>query len=203
MISPNVSKRYTSILFVLFSLFTFATHAGEIIPIGEYVSLPVPTPSWKKKIFSKISEASPSTIQKWSHLGAGTIGGQLALVQAVNTWVNSQIKYTEDKDSIWRDANESLELKQGDCEDFAITKMQVLENLGVPQENLFLVIAYDQLIKQEHAFLLVRTDQGYFALQNATDIVIPSAKIRDYIPRFAFSGDEAWSFGRLVTKDYP
>src|SRR3546814_2898490 len=59
-----------------------------------------------------------------------------ALLARVNTWVNHEIAYRNDRQlfgtsDYWADAATTLARKTGDCEDFAILKMQMLAGAGV------------------------------------------------------------------------
>lgn len=86
-----------------------------------------------------------------------------ATLTAVNSWTNSSIHYVEDRQLYgeadhWATAGETLRRREGDCEDIAIVKMQLLAAYGVRRENMSLVIAHDLARGADHALLVVKLD---------------------------------------------
>jgi predicted transglutaminase-like cysteine proteinase len=95
----------------------------------------------------------------------------------------------------WATAAESLRRGQGDCEDYAIAKMEILRAAGVPARDLNLVIVRDLVRRQDHAVLAVRTDDGFVILDSSTDRVMFAADVRDYRPIMTFNSQGAWIHG--------
>lgn len=60
----------------------------------------------------------------------------------------------------------------GDCEDFQLTKRQILVGLGLPRRAMRMTVVLDDL-GEGHAVLTVRTDAGDLILDNKTDAVLP------------------------------
>lgn len=133
------------------------------------------------------------------YLGKRAVSG-VQLLQQVNRWANQRIRYVEDKElfgkaDYWAGANTTLQLNQGDCEDIAIVKMQLLVAAGVRREDMFLTIARDLTRKADHAVLVVRTDEGYFLLDNAVDRVLDASQSYDYRPVVSFNNKKSWLHG--------
>ena len=119
---------------------------------------------------------------------------------AVNRWVNQRIAYAEDRDQYgvadyWAGARRTLKAGRGDCEDIALTKMQILAAAGVPRKDMILTIARDLARNADHAVLIVRTDDGYRLLDNATDEVLDAAPQHDYRAILSFGDETRWLHG--------
>ena len=87
---------------------------------------------------------------------------------AINDRINSSIKPVEDGQiDRW-----SPYVKEGDCEDFALTKQRELIRAGWPSDALLITTAFlpDGVY---HAVLVVRTDRGEFILDNLNKAVLP------------------------------
>ncbi|MCT2558914.1 transglutaminase-like cysteine peptidase [Tsuneonella sp. YG55] len=119
---------------------------------------------------------------------------------AVNRWVNHRIAYTEDREQFgvadyWAGARKTLKSGKGDCEDIALTKMQLLAAAGVPRDAMILTIARDLVRNADHAVLIVRTEAGYRLLDNATDEVLDAAPQHDYRAILSFGDEGRWLHG--------
>lgn len=121
-------------------------------------------------------------------------------LEAVNRWVNARITYVEDselfgKADYWAGPSRTLALGQGDCEDYAILKMHLLEAAGIAREDMTLTIARDLVRRADHAVLIVKTEAGLKMLDNATDEVLDGEQPMDYRPVLSFSADRKWVHG--------
>ena len=121
-------------------------------------------------------------------------------VAAINSWVNARIRFAEDRASggqadRWASAAESLRSRRGDCEDYAIAKMQMLRALGVADEDLYFVVARDLVRRADHALLVVRLDGRLVTLDNQTDRLLDASQSNDYRPIFTYAGTQAWMHG--------
>ena len=121
---------------------------------------------------------------------------------AVNAWANKRIRYVEDvklfgRADYWAGARTTLRLKAGDCEDIAITKLQILAAMGVARSDLFLTIARDLARHADHALLVVRMNGRFWVLDNATDQLIDANERLDYQPVLSFSANRKWLHGTV------
>ena len=71
----------------------------------------------------------------------------LGLATKVNNWVNNNVIFKSDQEShgvadYWQTLRETLKLRTGDCEDYAIAKWSLLQQYGVPQNQLQLWYGY-------------------------------------------------------------
>ena len=127
-------------------------------------------------------------------------GPSAATLTAVNRWTNSSIHYAEDRQLYgqadhWATAGETLRRREGDCEDIAIVKMQLLAAYGVKREDMSLVIAHDLARDADHALLVVKLDGRMWLLDNSTDQVLDAAQAYDYRPILSFSEGKKWIHG--------
>jgi len=121
-------------------------------------------------------------------------------IAAINSWVNARIRFVDDRAGHgradhWASAAQSLRSRTGDCEDYAIAKMQMLKALGVADEDLYFVIARDLVRHADHALLVVRLDGRLVVLDNETDRLLDAAQTNDYRPVFTYAGTQAWTHG--------
>ncbi|MGX7951593.1 transglutaminase-like cysteine peptidase [Tsuneonella sp. HG249] len=150
-----------------------------------------PTQKWHSAREDAISEPGP-----WDELlaQAGKIPGTDP-VAMVNQWVNWHVSYRDDPaGDEWAPASATLRRGFGDCEDFALAKMGLLLALGVPSDDMYLVVLRDQR-QNDHAVLAVKRDGAMFVLDNRTDKMLPAEAIADYTPVLSFSGAFAWTYG--------
>ena len=124
----------------------------------------------------------------------------LELIGNVNRWVNREIDYVEDRDlfgqaDYWAGARRTLRLGKGDCEDFALTKLQLLAAAGIDRDDMFLTIARDRVRNADHALLVVRFEGRYLVLDNATDQVLDGEPSHDYLPVLSFNNTRSWLHG--------
>ena len=180
-------------------------------PLGAY-SYAEPASSTPDLFGSKAIRVSTTRLDaQWRRVSHVSGGGASSLIRAaytdraqqlaqVNRWVNHAITYAEDsrvygRPDYWANASESLSRGKGDCEDFAIAKMQLLRAMGVPQRDLYLVIVRDLVRRADHAVLAVRTDNGFMVLDSNTDKVLPQSQVNDYRPILTFNSEGSWIHG--------
>ena len=95
----------------------------------------------------------------------------------------------------WTTASETLRRGRGDCEDYAIAKLQMLRSAGFSDRDLYLVVARDLVRRSDHALLVVRAGGRMLVLDNGTDLILDSDEISDYRPVLTFAANGAWTHG--------
>lgn len=133
-------------------------------------------------------------------LSAGAQPSRRDMVAAVNRWVNGRVQFAEDsvnygKRDYWADAGETLRRGKGDCEDYAIAKMQILSALGIAREDMFLTLARDTIRRADHAVLVVRLDGQPLVLDNGSDALLDGSVANDFRPVYSFSGNRRFLHG--------
>ena len=125
---------------------------------------------------------------------------RLEQIDAVNRFVNARVEFTNDARQfgsvdLWLAAGETLRRGRGDCEDFAIAKLQMLRRAGFAEKDLYLVILRDLRRQADHAVLVVRAEGRLLVLDNGTNRIVDSDTIPDYRPILTFSGNRSWTHG--------
>ncbi|MFN3619414.1 MAG: transglutaminase-like cysteine peptidase [Sphingorhabdus sp.] len=128
---------------------------------------------------------------------------KLQQLEMVNRWVNRNIAFGEDQAvysqaDYWAPASETLRRGIGDCEDFAIAKMEMLSALGIARADMRLIIARDLVRNADHAVLVVKLDNGSVMLDNVTDRLLDGRIPNDYRPIMSFSQNAKWVHGYSV-----
>lgn len=122
-------------------------------------------------------------------------------IEAINHYVNSRVRFADDsrlhrRPDVWAAANDTLRRRRGDCEDYAIAKLQMLRAAGFSDRDLYLVILKDLVRRSDHAVVVVRSDQRMFVLDNTTDEILDSESIADYRPILTFAAaGGTWTHG--------
>ena len=124
-------------------------------------------------------------------------------LEAVNRYVNARVSFVDDSEQYgvadyWTTAADTLRRGRGDCEDYAIAKLQLLRRAGFAEQDLYLVILHDSLRRADHAVLVARAEGRMLVLDNGTDRLVDSYEMPDYRPIFTFSGTKAWTHGYRV-----
>lgn len=116
-------------------------------------------------------------------------------LDAVNRYANKK-PYVLDIDNYgtedyWAVAKEFL-YNNGDCEDYAITKMFSLLWLGFEQSTLRIVVLQDTNLRIPHAVLAVANHDDILILDNQIGEVISHRKIVHYAPVYSINESHWW-----------
>lgn len=82
--------------------------------------------------------------------------------------------------------------KNGDCEDYAISKYISLLHLGFSAQNMRIVILQDLNIKVAHAILVVYLNGEALVLDNQIAQVVNANRIRHYKPIYSINHTNWW-----------
>ena len=126
-------------------------------------------------------------------------------LEAVNWYVNRRVKFEDDsrrfgRGDVWSTADETLTSGRGDCEDFAIAKMQMLRAAGFADRDLYLVILRDTVRRADHAVLVARASGRMVVLDNGTDELLDTDRVSDYRPILTFASYGEWTHGYRVAR---
>lgn len=124
-------------------------------------------------------------------------------LEAVNAYVNRRVRFMDDyahfgRADVWSAADDTLASGRGDCEDYAIAKLQMLRHAGVADRDLYLTIVNDLVRREDHAVLVVRAAGHMYVLDNGTDRLLDSEAISDYRPILTFTAEGTWTHGYRV-----
>ena len=160
--------------------------------------------------WSKVSRAgSARGLKRYlPHTGASASDTPRQQVEAINSWVNGQIGYTDDimlyrQNDFWASSRETLRRRKGDCEDFAILKMDMLAAMGIDRDRMILVVARDLVRNADHAVLVVQLEDGPVILDNSTDRLLDGRLAHDYRPIMSFANNGKWLHGYAMAAAEP
>lgn len=123
----------------------------------------------------------------------------LELLERVNRFFNSELRYVEDidlwhVDDYWATPVEALWKGAGDCEDFAIAKYFSLRKWGMPADKL--LITYVKVLNPERAHMVLTyypdADGEPLVLDSLVDTIEPADARKDLLPVYAFNGEGVW-----------
>lgn len=148
-------------------------------------------------------ESSPVTGTAARFARAQRVRDVVGRLEAINWYVNKRIRYVDDQQQyrradVWSTADESLNRRKGDCEDYAIAKLQMLRRAGLADRDLYLVILKDLVRRADHAVLVARANGHMYVLDNGTDELLDSENVSDYRPMLTFAAAGAWTHGYRI-----
>lgn len=135
--------------------------------------------------------------EEWARLKASVAGlNTHELLLEVNKFFN-RWPYRTDIDlyglvDYWATPAEFIK-SSGDCEDYAITKMFALIQLGVNPADMRLVIIKDQIRNLDHAILAVYLEDDVYILDNVSPLVLPHSKYGHYRPVLSVNLFHRWA----------
>lgn len=188
---------------------SFEPAAGD--PDSELgtVALPVDHTRFDAR-WDRVRRAAPAPLMRAELRKAGVRAGldERDLLQRVNQSVNRTLAYVEDERNygerdFWATAGETIARGRGDCEDFAILKMQMLRAAGIDADHMKLVLLRDLALGADHAVLLVRSKHGWLALDNMTDRLYGGPQAGEMRPMLSFSGARRWIHGYADSQPAP
>ncbi len=117
---------------------------------------------------------------------------QLVQVNAyLNRWLYKVDPVIYSKKDYWATPLQFF-YKNGDCEDYAISKYVSLLHLGFKRHNLRIVVLQDLNLKVPHAILVVFVDGQPLVLDNQIKQVVHASRIRHYRPIYSINDKNWW-----------
>jgi len=128
----------------------------------------------------------------------------LARIAAVHTDVGRRVRWQRDLDTYqvsdyWAQAGETLTRGQGDSEDIAILKMQVLKAAGFSPRDIYLSVGQDRL-RGADTMLLVRIGSDFYALDDRNPSPVRALGAARFEPVITLGRHNAWIHGRRVAR---
>jgi predicted transglutaminase-like cysteine proteinase len=115
----------------------------------------------------------------------------------VNRFANQQ-EYILDIDNYgiedyWATPKQFL-YNNGDCEDFAITKMLTLKQLGFDTRDMRIVVLQDTNLRIAHAVLAIDVQGDTLIMDNQIEEVVSHKHIVHYVPIYAVNEQRWWIY---------
>lgn len=137
-------------------------------------------------------------LQEWKEFLSGLYGlDKRKQVDAVQHYVNN-VKYVLDPvnwgmPDYWTTPKQFF-IKDGDCEDYAITKFLSLKALGFAVDDMRVVILQDLNLNLLHSVLVVYLDGEALVLDNQIPHVIAAKDIHHYKPIYSVNEKFWWRY---------
>jgi predicted transglutaminase-like cysteine proteinase len=198
MVRPAISAFCAAVLLVLFSS---PAQAGSTTMSGPAVFGTAAIATGPTPYAARWARVQSPALGAGASVAAGARGLRgVVQLRFVNAAVNRMIVYREDSanwnaDDYWASAAETFARGAGDCEDYAIAKMQVLHAAGIPSDDLFLVIGIDLPTRRGHAILLVRSGESDWVLDNLDRSVHAATDYHEFRPVVTLSRGGSWLHG--------
>ena len=120
---------------------------------------------------------------------------ELEKLKEVNSFFNKWPYRTDmeawGKSDYWATPKEFIS-KSGDCEDYSIVKYYALKSLGIPVENMRIVVLNDSIRNLDHSVLAVDVDGKIYILDNVSNLVLPDTRLAHYKPYYSVNENFRW-----------
>ena len=144
----------------------------------------------------------------WDHPGLLALAASLRglpphqQLTRVHAEITRRVRWAHDLDTVkvadlWANAGETLDRGQGDSEDIAIAKMQVLKLAGYNPRDLYITIGRHRSAGA-HIVLLARTPSGFMVLDDRASMPISAALHSQFTPILTLGQGKSWVHGRRV-----
>jgi predicted transglutaminase-like cysteine proteinase len=132
----------------------------------------------------------------WDRFVAGLASQSRARqIEIINDEVNRSPYITDSENwglrDYWAAVVEFLR-RDGDCEDYAITKYDALKALGFPKSAMRIVVVQDENLNTAHAVLSLTFEGRTLILDNQAVSVLPDSAIYHYRPVFSINESGWW-----------
>ena len=137
---------------------------------------------------------SPAALQFLAIVNAATAREGRARLGEINRAINLAIRPMGDLEQygeidVWSSPLATLTRGAGDCEDYAIAKFVALQRVGIPSDDLRIVIMRDTIRGEDHAVAAARLDGRWLTLDNRRMAMVEDAHVRNYRPSFVIDRD--------------
>ncbi len=92
-------------------------------------------------------------------------------------------------------------VKDGDCEDYAITKYLSLRSLGWSLDDMRIVVLQDTNLNIAHAVLVVKFRGKSYVLDNQVNQLVTDDQINHYRPIYSINEKSWWLHRRLILQN--
>jgi predicted transglutaminase-like cysteine proteinase len=117
-------------------------------------------------------------------------------LRETNAWFNDNRYIADDVNwalpDYWATPFEFLQKAGGDCEDYAIAKYMMLRAVGVPADDMRIVVLRDISSRVDHAVLAVYVNGSPYVLDNLFSSVVPANSLGSYQPIYSINEHGWW-----------
>jgi predicted transglutaminase-like cysteine proteinase len=111
----------------------------------------------------------------------------------INRAINLAIRPADDLAAhgsidVWNSPLATLARRAGDCEDYAILKFAALLEVGIPPEDLRIVIVRDTARSEDHGVVAARHEGQWLVLDNRRLVMLADTQLANYSPLLQLDG---------------
>jgi predicted transglutaminase-like cysteine proteinase len=144
----------------------------------------------------RVSRINTCAFERWQQFLAEVAGlPRRQQIEKVNAYVNNQMYIIDPVNygtsDYWATPKQFFD-RNGDCEDYAISKYISLRSLGVPIDEMRIVVLNDLNLKIAHAVLVVYFENQALILDNQISQVIEASRIHHYKPIYSINEHNWW-----------
>jgi predicted transglutaminase-like cysteine proteinase len=126
----------------------------------------------------------------------------LAQLAMVHSEIDRRVQWRRDLDTYhvsdyWAQAGETLTRGEGDSEDIAVVKMQVLKAAGFPARDIYLSVGRDRA-RGADTMLLVRVGGQFYSLDDRNPRPVLASGGQQFVPVITLGKNSAWLHGRRI-----
>jgi predicted transglutaminase-like cysteine proteinase len=158
-------------------------------------------PKWRgtlQRFEEELKSCGPSQCKKtqWQAVIDGLRGKELMTqLREINLEMNDRRYVTDPVNwnlpDYWATPFQFLR-KNGDCEDYAISKYMALRDLGIAVDDMRIVVLNDLNLRIAHAVLAVYVNGEPYILDNQISTVVPASSIHHYQPVYSINEAGWW-----------
>lgn len=144
----------------------------------------------------RVSRVNSCALERWEKFLEDIAGlPRRAQIEKVNAYLNDRIYIIDPVNygakDYWATPKQFFD-RNGDCEDYAISKYISLRSLGIPVSQMRIVVLNDLNLKIAHAVLVVYLNGEALVLDNQISQVINADRIRHYKPIYSINENSWW-----------
>ena len=145
----------------------------------------------------KLSETNKCAITKWRIFlkKVSQEPDKQTQMALINKYLNKRLYIIDPinykKNDYWATPKQFVN-RNGDCEDYAISKYMSLVHLGFDKKDMRIVVLQDLNLKVAHAILVVYIDGKALVLDNQITSIVEANRIKHYKPIFSINEDNWW-----------
>ncbi len=153
-------------------------------------------PAFDRCVKSSANCATP-VLKNWREVITSAKGrSRQDKLKTVNEFFN-RWPYKEDTEvyglsEYWAAPREFM-TRSGDCEDFAIAKYFALRKLGFSNEEMRIVILWDEIRGIGHAILAIYEANDILVLDSLSNLILSHSRYKQYKPQYSMNETTRWA----------
>jgi predicted transglutaminase-like cysteine proteinase len=166
-------------------------------------------PAFDRCVESAVDCATP-VLKNWREVIRSAKGlGRRDTLRTVNEFFN-RWPYKLDTEvyglsEYWAAPREFM-TRSGDCEDFAIAKYFALRKLGFSNDEMRIVILWDEIRGIGHAILAIYEENDILVLDSLSNLILSHSRYKQYKPQYSMNETTRWAhiggFKKPFTQPY-